>query len=279
MADFGYPDPGSRRGFPPIIGTSRAAPNSPDRPPKVVAISAPILLSAQGLRLHQPALGPLDLHLAAGEITLLAGPSGCGKSRLLRTLADLDRATAGSLTLEGEDMSAMGPPAYRSRVAYLPATPQLGPATVRALLERVASFRYRRTLSDPQEGLQRLGLPGSILGRSAEELSTGETVRVALALLLSGDARVLLLDEPTGALDPPSARAVEAWVRERVAGGAAVLWVTHDPDQAARMGDALLTLEDGDLTGPERDPARFADRVRRLDPEAAGSSGGSPHAR
>jgi|GEM_PF-6001991 len=167
----------------------------------------------------------------------------------------------------------MAAPDYRSRVAYLPATPQLGPATVRGLLARVAGFGHRRELSDPRAGLARLGLPESVLDRAAEDLSTGETVRVALALLLAGDARVLLLDEPTGALDPPSARAVEAWVRERANGGAAVLWVTHDPDQAARVGDALLTLADGTLAGPDRDRGRFADSVRRLDPEAAAGNG------
>jgi ABC-type iron transport system FetAB ATPase subunit len=215
----------------------------------------------------------MDLALSAGEITLLAGPSGGGKSRLLRALADLDRPAAGDLRLGDTPSPAMAAPDYRSRVAYLPATPQLGPATVRGLVARVAGFGHRRELNDPRAGLERLGLPESVLDRAAEDLSTGETVRVALALLLAGDTRVLLLDEPTGALDPPSARAVEAWVRERANGGAAVLWVTHDPDQAARVGDALLTLADGTLAGPDRDRGRFADAVRRLDPEAAAGNG------
>lgn len=227
------------------------------------------MLTASDLVLSQPPLGPLDLALAAGEITLLAGSSGSGKSRLLRTLADLDRAAGGRVALAGCSARDYSAPAYRSRVAYLPATPQLGPATVGALLERVARFRHRRAHGDPRAGLERLGLPGSVLDRPAETLSTGETVRVALALLLSGDARVLLLDEPTGALDPPSARAVEAWVRERAEAGAAVLWVTHDPDQAARVGDALLTLENGAVQGPVRDATRFAGSIRRLEPEAA----------
>lgn len=209
---------------------------------------------------------------------LLVGPSGCGKSRLLRCLADLDRPAAGELALEGRAAGDYRAPRYRSRVAYLPATPLLGPTTVAALLDRVATFRHRRTISEPRAGLRRLGLPEAILERPAAALSTGEAMRVALALLLSGDTRVLLLDEPTGALDPPSARAVEEWVRERVGAGVAVLWVTHDPDQAARVGDALLTLEDGSLKGPLRDASRFADSVRRLDPEATQNSGGTPHA-
>lgn len=233
------------------------------------SIAASPRLTASGLTLAEPPLGPLDVELPASEVTLLAGASGSGKSRLLRALADLDRPAGGRLDLEGRCPGDYGPAAYRSRVAYLPATPQLGAATVGALLERVAGFRHRRARSDPRAGLERLGLPSSVLGRPAEELSTGETVRVALALLLAGDARVLLLDEPTGALDPPSARAVEGWVRERAEAGAAVLWVTHDPDQAARVGDGLLTLENGRLSGPLRDAARFADSIRRLEPEPA----------
>jgi putative ABC transport system ATP-binding protein len=179
--------------------------------------------------------------------------------------------------LEGRPASEFSAPSLRSRIAYLPATPSLGPATVAALLDRVAAFRHRRTLGDPRRGLERLGLPTAILERSADELSTGETVRVALALLLTSDARVLLLDEPTGALDPPSARAVEDWVRERVREGAAVLWVTHDPDQAVRVGDALLTLEDAGLSDPHRDPARFAELVGRLEPQP-GTGGEDRHA-
>lgn len=165
--------------------------------------------------------------------------------------------------------------AYRSQVAYLPATPQLGSAPVKGLLERVASFQHRRTRSDPRQGLERLNLPLSILERSADELSTGETVRVALALILSGDARVFLLDEPTGALDPRSTRAVEEWILERTREGAATLWVSHDPDQASRVGDALLTLAGESLNGPVRDRGHFADTIRRLDPEAAMHSEGA----
>lgn len=206
---------------------------------------------------------------------MLAGPSGSGKSRLLRALADLDRAAGGDLFLAGQPIQEMPAPAYRSRVAYLPATPQLGSAPVKGLLERVTALRHRRPRSDPQQGLERLGLPASILDRSADELSTGETVRVALALILSGEAEVLLLDEPTGALDPRSARAVEGWIQERAREGAGILWVSHDPDQAGRMGDALVTLKGASLNGPVRDPRHFADTIRRLDPEAAVHPGGS----
>lgn len=208
---------------------------------------------------------------------MLAGPSGCGKSRLLRALADLDQAAQGELYLAGQPAWETGAAAYRSRVAYLPATPQLGSLPVKGLLKRVASFRYRQTRTDPRQGMERLGLPASILERSADELSTGETVRAGLALILSGEAQVLLLDEPTGALDPRSARAVEAWIHERAQEGAAVLWVSHDPDQATRVGDALLTLKGESLHGPIRDRSHFADTIRRLDPEAAHASEGARH--
>jgi len=273
-AGFGYPEP--RGAAPLIIGAAPAAPHPPQRQER--AISEPSLLSARDLELVRPPLGPLDLDLAAGTVTFLAGASGSGKSRLLRALADLDRPAGGEIRLEGRPAREYGAPRYRGRVAYLPATPQLGPATVAGLLDRVTALRHRRQRADPRAGLERLGLPSAVLERPAEELSTGETVRVALALVLSGDARVLLLDEPTGSLDPASLRAVEEWVRERIEAGAAVLWVSHDPEQAARLGDALLTLDSGRLLGPERDRERFAEKVSRLEATTGTPSGGERHA-
>jgi len=206
----------------------------------------------------------MDLDLQPGEITMLAGPSGAGKSRLLRVLADLEQPADGRILLQGTPLTDYPAPAYRRAVGYQLPTPLLGTDSVGALLERVAQL-HERTHPEPlTETLARVGLSSALAQRSAAELSTGEALRVALALLLSGRPQVLLLDEPTGPLDPGTTTLVEELIRERAHAGAAVLWASHDPAQAGRMGDGLLYLENGRLHGPERDTGQFEAIMERL---------------
>lgn len=207
-------------------------------------------------------MGPIHLELFAGETLFLAGASGSGKSRLLRVLADLDPPRGGEVYLENRPRTEIPPTLYRRRVAFLPANPQLGSGTVRGLMERVRDLSARQGLGSPTDWVEALGLDSRLLDRPSEELSTGETVRVALALLLAGDPQVLLLDEPTGALDPSSTAAVEDVLRDRSRAGTGLLWVSHDPDQAARLGDGLLSLDGEGLRGPDRSSSRLGDRVQ-----------------
>ena len=193
---------------------------------------------------------------------MLTGESGSGKSRLLRALADLDAPEVGRLTLEGCPVSDLAPAAYRARVAYLPANPQLGSGPAGALLERLAAFRQRAG-DDPQAWMERLGLPADTAERPLEGLSTGEALRLTLALLLAGNPAVLLLDEPTAPLDPRRTAAVEHAVAERAAAGTAVLWVSHSPEQAARVGHCLYRVAAGQLEGPFTDAGAYAELMPR----------------
>lgn len=187
--------------------------------------------------LERPGIGPIDLEVAAGECVALSGPSGAGKSLLLRALADLDPNT-GEVAFDGVRRDTLPAPEWRKRIMYLAA--EAGWWT-----ERVGDH-----YSD-QDGvlpiLDRLRLPAAALEWSVERLSTGEKQRLALARLLELAPPVMLLDEPTAALDPKSRDAAEALIRERCESGSMALVVTHDTAQAERLGARRLILDNGRL--------------------------------
>lgn len=175
--------------------------------------------------LSTPLIGPVNLSLAAGESLAIEGPSGSGKSLLLRALADLD-PSEGEVLLEGRPRGDFPAPDWRRRVALVPAESGWW-------AERVGA--HFRAEPDPAPVLDRLGLAGA-LGWEVARVSTGERARLALARALQMRPRVLLLDEPTAALDLVATEMVEALLAEEMAAGLALVLVTHDPGQAARLG-------------------------------------------
>lgn len=193
-----------------------------------------LLLEALGVK--NVLLGPVDLALSSGEVVGLSGPSGSGKTLLLRALADLD-PFEGELRLDGIPSTDYRPEAWRRAVGLLPAES--------AWWAELVGNHF----TDPdQAALRQLGFGPEVMEWSISRLSTGERQRLSLLRLLQNEPRVLLLDEPTASLDPVSVERAEqlvrAYVREREA---AVLWVSHDPDQLARIPDRRLTIDQGRL--------------------------------
>ena len=180
-----------------------------------------------GLRLQAIApigLEPVDLVLEPGERVFLSGPSGSGKSLLLRAIADLD-PHSGEVWLDDTPRSALPAPDWRRRVALLPAEAHWWADAVGDHLPA----GIEPLLAD-------LGFGPETLDWAVSRLSTGERQRLALARLLANRPAALLLDEATANLDPPNRDKVEALVEAyRTEHGAAVLWVSHDPDQRARL--------------------------------------------
>ncbi len=192
-------------------------------------------------RLRTRHVGPVELGLQAGECVFLSGPSGSGKTLLLRAVADLDPHD-GEVYLDGVPCGSIAPPQWRRRVALLAAESQWWRARV--------GEHFCRT--DPR-GLARLGFAPRTMDWTVERLSSGERQRLALLRLLCNEPRVLLLDEPTANLDADSARRAEELVDEyRRDTGAAVVWVSHDPEQIARVGGRRFWMEGGALKEARR---------------------------
>ena len=180
-------------------------------------------------------LKPASFDLAAGECIAVRGPSGAGKTLLLRALADLD-PNQGAVSLDGRDRAAVPAPDWRRLVGYLPAEPGWWAETVG---QHFADWPAASSLAGD------LGLSDAAHAWPIARLSTGERLRLALVRTLTMRRRILLLDEPTAALDAASVAAVERAVAGRLGAGVGVLWVTHDTEQAHRVADRQLVVEAG----------------------------------
>lgn len=198
------------------------------------------MLKIRGLR--RPGLvAPVDLDVPASECVAISGPSGAGKSLLLRAIADLD-PNEGEVSLDGLPREAVPAPQWRRQVMYVP-------AEAGWWADRVADHFPEPDIAVPL--MIRLGIDGGALDWEVGRLSTGEKQRLALARALLTSPRALLLDEPTSGLDPETAGRVESMLHERLAGGAAILFVTHDAGQAARLAAHRFRMAKGALTPAE----------------------------
>ncbi len=200
------------------------------------------------------ALPPLSFTVAASECLSIEGPSGSGKTRLLRAIADLDEAD-GYVFLEGVERREMPAPEWRRRVRYFAAEPGWWAAT---------GAEHFPANADParlERLLDALGLDPQLLQQPIGQLSTGERLRLALARGLIDEPSVLLLDEPTGALDPQSKALVEELIRFQLLAGRAVILVSHDPAEIKRLADQRLQLSavDRDATESGGVPVRRSD--------------------
>jgi len=193
----------------------------------------------------------LEFELPPGQILGLEGPSGSGKTLLLRALAGLDSLDEGELLIDGAPLDERELPLHRTRVAYLSQRPSLFPGTVednlRLPFELAAHARRRFDRPGQLERLRSLGRDESFLDQPASQLSGGELHVTALLRALQLEPQVLLLDEPTAALDPGSTETIEALIRSHLDADPkrAALWSSHDPDQLDRVADRRLLLESG----------------------------------
>ncbi|MBZ4621412.1 phosphate ABC transporter ATP-binding protein [Mycobacterium avium subsp. hominissuis] len=201
-----------------------------------------VVVERRGLR----ALDGLTAAIPGRGVTAVFGPSGSGKSTLLRLCNRLELPTSGRVSFYGSDIAGLDPLWLRRRVGMCFQRPTPFPGTVADNL-RVADpdadeARMRETLD-------RVALTGAWLDRDVLALSGGEAQRVCLARTLMASPQVLLLDEPTSAVDAEAAEVIERAVRELAADGTPALWVTHDAAQVTRAADRVLRLERGRSLG------------------------------
>ncbi len=207
------------------------------------------------------AVADLDLEVAEGEICVLVGPSGCGKTTTMRMVNRLIEPTSGRIYLDGDDVTTVDPVALRRRIGYVIQQIGLFPhqtigANV-ATVPRLLGWDRRRTGQRVEELLDLVGLdPAVYRDRYPHQLSGGQRQRVGVARALGADPPVLLMDEPFGAIDPITRERLQSeFLRLQSEVRKTVVFVTHDIEEAVRLGDRIAILADGGVLAQYASPA------------------------
>jgi putative spermidine/putrescine transport system ATP-binding protein len=194
-------------------------------------------------------IGPVSLAIARGEILALLGPSGSGKTTLLRLLAGFERADAGHVRIEGEDVTGLAPARRRVGMVFqhYALFPHLDVGENVAFGLHGTSDEGRGMSAVVAEALTLVDLAG-FERRKVQELSGGQQQRVALARALAPAPRVLLLDEPLSNLDPSLRERTRRELRQLIQRvGITAVFVTHEQDEAFDLGDRIAVLNAGRL--------------------------------
>jgi osmoprotectant transport system ATP-binding protein len=209
------------------------------------------------------AVTSLDLQVNAGELAVLIGPSGCGKSTVLRMINQLVAPTSGRVLLDGADVTHADPVALRRQIGYVIQHVGLFPhQTIRSnvgTVPRLLRWDRRRTRDRVDELLELVGLPpAQYADRYPNELSGGQRQRVGVARALAADPLVLLMDEPFSAVDPiVRSRLQEEFLRLQAEVRKTIVLVTHDLDEAVRLGDRIAVLSQGGVLELYDEPAQL----------------------
>ena len=197
------------------------------------------------------AVADLSFEVVTGEVCILIGPSGCGKSTTLRMINRLIEPTSGHIWIDGEDVTTVDPVELRRRIGYVIQNiglfPHLTVGDNVAVVPRLLGWDKRRVNDRVAELLGLVGLdPAEFSGRWPRELSGGQQQRAGVARALGADPPVLLMDEPFGAIDPITRhRLQEEFLELQQRVRKTVVLVTHDLEEAVRLGDRIALLRQG----------------------------------
>jgi ABC-2 type transport system ATP-binding protein len=235
------------------------------------------LRSAVALAGRFPALSGVDLSVDIGEVVVVVGPNGAGKTSLLRTCAGLLAVTSGEASVLGHDLRD-DRTAVRLEVGLLGHAAPLYDELTAAENVRFAVRAAGRPTGRVDPALDRLGLTGRLRRTAVGRLSAGQRRRVALASLVARGPRLWLLDEPHAGLDAGARDLLAELVAEAVAGGAAVLFSSHEPELAVPLADRVVTMVGGRVSDERRGGRRAPlAAVPSPPPASSRSDGGSTH--
>jgi len=198
-----------------------------------------------------PAVRSLSLTIPAGEIVMFVGPSGCGKTTSLKMINRLIEPTSGTILIDGQDVRQQSENQLRRQVGYViqggSLFPHMTVAKNIAIVPRLLGWDAEQTSRRVDELLDLVGLePARYRDRYPRELSGGQQQRVGVARGLAADPPVILMDEPFGAVDPITRQrlqdellSIQRELRKTI------VCVTHDIDEAIKLGDRILILQEG----------------------------------
>ncbi len=206
------------------------------------------------------AVDHLDLEASTGKITVLVGPSGCGKTTTLRMVNRMIEPTSGTIWLDDQDTGTMDAAEMRRGIGYVIQHAGLFPH--RTVLDNVGTvpgllgWDKKRIRDRSMELLERVGLDLAFAQRYPSQLSGGQQQRVGVARALAADPPVMLMDEPFSAVDPiVRDQLQDEFLRLQDELGKTILFVTHDIDEAIKLGDQVAVLRVGGKLAQVADPA------------------------
>jgi osmoprotectant transport system ATP-binding protein len=199
---------------------------------------------------EQPAVDRVTMDIPEGEIVVFVGPSGCGKTTTMKMVNRLIEPTSGQILIDGQDVTHSNPDELRRGMGYVIQQIGLFPhQTIRenvATVPRMLGWDTKRTNERIDELLETVGLdPATYRDRYPKELSGGQRQRVGVARALAADPPILLMDEPFGAIDPITrSRLQNEFLRLQADINKTIIFVTHDIDEAIKMGDRIAILQE-----------------------------------
>ncbi len=207
-------------------------------------------LGKKFLTQREPAVAELTMDIPEGQIVILVGPSGCGKTTTMKLINRLIEPSSGRIYLDGEDVTKVNPDKLRRRIGYviqqIGLFPHLTIADNIATVPKLLGWDKKRVSERVDELLETVGMdPGQYRNRYPKELSGGQRQRVGVARAMSGDPDVMLMDEPFGAIDPITRdRLQNEFLRLQEQIKKTIIFVTHDIDEAIKMGDRIAILKE-----------------------------------